>query len=145
MKLTHKGDYALKSVLELAIDYGNLVTIQDLARRSDIPIKFLEQILLDLKRGGFIDSRRGKEGGYFLLKSPAQITVGDVVRYIDGPLESIACVEESYSGCQDMRRCVFRKIWKQVSTETKRIVDGVTFEDLVNKVKMNERNYTYTI
>ncbi|MFA5272344.1 MAG: Rrf2 family transcriptional regulator, partial [Candidatus Omnitrophota bacterium] len=66
MKITYKGDYALKTVLDLALNYGKgVVTINELAKNADIPIKFLEQILLDLKRGGFVESKRGKIGGYF--------------------------------------------------------------------------------
>ncbi len=66
MKITYRGDYALKATLDLALHYSNgVVTIHDLAKRLDIPIKFLEQVLLDLKRGGFVQSRRGKVGGYF--------------------------------------------------------------------------------
>ena len=65
MRITYKGDYALKTILDLSLHYGNrAMTIHDLARRADIPLKFLEQILLDLKRGGFVQSRRGKVGGY---------------------------------------------------------------------------------
>ena len=65
MRITYKGDYALKAVLDLSINYGNgVVSMHEMARRLDIPIKFLEQILLDLKRGGFVESRRGKIGGY---------------------------------------------------------------------------------
>ena len=74
MKLTYKGDYALKAVLYLAERYGNgPVTIHEISKHLDIPIKFLEQILLDLKRGGFVDSRRGKIGGYILSKPPSEI------------------------------------------------------------------------
>jgi len=86
MRVTYKGDYALKTILDLALHYERgPVTIHDLARRADIPIKFLEQILLNLKRGGFVQSRRGKIGGYFLARPPAGIKLGEVVRFIDGP------------------------------------------------------------
>ncbi|MCX5713172.1 MAG: Rrf2 family transcriptional regulator [Candidatus Omnitrophica bacterium] len=73
MKLTFKGDYAVKTILDLSVHYGNSpANIADLAERSDIPIKFLEQILLDLKRAGFVESRRGKIGGYLLAKHPSK-------------------------------------------------------------------------
>ena len=93
MKITYKGDYALKAVLDLAVYYGNeAVTINDIAKRIDAPVKFLEQVLLDLKKGGFVESRRGKIGGYLLSKAPGKITVGEVIRFIDGPIEPISCV-----------------------------------------------------
>ena len=71
MKITYKGDYALKAILDLALNYGRLVTIHELAARADMPLKFLEQVLLDLKKGGFVESRRGKVGGYLLAKPPS--------------------------------------------------------------------------
>ena len=136
MRITYKGDYALKAILDLTLRYGaGVVTIHEIAQRADIPIKFLEQVLLDLKRGGFVESRRGKVGGYLLAKHPSQIKVGDVIRFIDGPIEPIACVEQGYSGCSDIYRCVFKQIWQEVAVATSEVVDTITFEGLANKVK----------
>jgi Rrf2 family protein len=146
MKITYRGDYALKTILDLAMHYGNgPVTIHDMAHRADIPIKFLEQILLDLKRAGFVKSRRGKIGGYILAKHPSAIKVGDVIRFIDGPIEPISCVEKKYSGCKDMHNCAFREIFKEASKATSRIVDSFNFEDLVNKIKAKEIAAVYNI
>lgn len=146
MKITYKGDYALKTILDLAIHYGNGVTvIHDLAKRLDIPVKFLEQILLELKKGGFVESRRGKIGGYLLSKHPSRIKLGEVVRYIDGPAEPIACVGSGYSNCKDLYGCVFRKIWRDVADSTAEIVDNVTFEDLASKVKSSKQRLVYTV
>jgi len=112
MRITYKGDYALKTILDLALHYGNTpVTIHDLAKQEDIPIKFLEQILLDLKRGGFVESRRGKIGGYLLAKAPSQIKLGEIIRFIDGPIEPVACVHHNYEGCSDINKCIFKGIW----------------------------------
>jgi len=136
MRITYKGDYALKTILDLAIHYGDApVTIHNLARRADIPLKFLEQILLDLKRGGFVESRRGKIGGYLLAKTPSRIKLGDVIRFIDGPVEPIACVGEEYKRCNDLSSCVFRGIWQQITESTAKIVDNISFEDLVKTNK----------
>lgn len=147
MKITYKGDYALKAILDLAVHYdsGGLVTIHDLAKTSDMPIKFLEQVLIELKRGGFVESRRGKIGGYLLAKPPSQIKLGDIIRFIDGPIEPIACVEKKYSGCSDIYGCVFRKIWQEVTKATSDIIDGVTFEDLVNRIKAAQKTLAYSI
>ena len=83
MKITYKGDYALKAILDLSCHYGaEHVTINDIAKRIDAPVKFMEQVLLELKRGGFVDSKRGKVGGYSLSKAPNKITIGDVLRFI---------------------------------------------------------------
>ena len=146
MRITYKGDYALKTILDLAIHYGKgPVSIHDLARRQDMPVKFLEQILLALKRAGFVQSKRGKVGGYFLAKFPAEIKVGDVVRFIDGPAEPIACVNRKYKECRDLRSCAFRAIWQEVAEATHRIIDSVTFEDLVKKSSANNLAAEYHI
>lgn len=146
MKITYKGDYALKAVLDLALHYnGEPVTISDIAKRIDAPIKFLEQVLLDLKKGGFVQSRRGKIGGYLLAKYPSEITVGDVVRFIDGPIEPISCVKQGYTDCVDIKKCVFRHIWQRVSRATSDIIDDITFEDLVTQVSAGQKVLSYSI
>lgn len=146
MKITYKGDYALKTILELARHYGNSpMTIHHLAKRADIPIKFLEQILLDLKRGGFVESRRGKIGGYLLAKEPSKIKLGEVIRFIDGPIELIACVGKNYQGCINVYNCVLRGIWQQVDRATAKIIDNITFEELLKKTNVSSSRLSYQI
>jgi len=146
MRITYKGDYALKTILDLALHYGNSpVSIPELAKRADISIKFLEQILLDLKRGGFVESRRGNAGGYLLARDPANIKLGEIIRFIDGPIEPVACVNQNYDGCSDKSKCIFRNIWEKVSSATAEIIDNITFEDLVNQLKSAEPKYIYQI
>lgn len=146
MRITYKGDYALKTLLDLALNYDHgLSTTADIAKRIDAPLKFLEQILLDLKKGGFIESRRGNVGGYLLAKTPNRITLGEVVRFIDGPIEPISCIEKGYSGCADKYKCVFRDIWLRVGRVTSEIIDNITFEDLVNKAQASAGVVAYQI
>jgi Rrf2 family protein len=146
MKVTYKGDYALKAVLDLAINYDKeLVTSHDMAKRIDTPIKFLEQILLDLKKGGFIESRRGKVGGYLLARPPAEITAGEVIRFIDGPTEPISCARQGYLECADIYKCVFRKIWQDVARATSDIIDNITFEQLVSQISSKQQVLAYSI
>ncbi len=148
MKITYKGDYALKAILDLALHYSRkIVTIHELAKRADVPVKFLEQVLLDLKRGGFVDSKRGIKGGYFLAKPPAEIKVGDVVRFIDGPIEPIDCagLKNNYKGCADIYKCAFRNIWLKVTKATSDIVDKVTFEDIIKDIKNKHQAVNYQI
>ncbi|MCM8784014.1 MAG: Rrf2 family transcriptional regulator [Candidatus Omnitrophica bacterium] len=146
MKITYKGDYALKTVLELALHYGDRVeTISKLSSRLDIPEKFLEQILRELKRGGFVESKRGSVGGYFLARHPSQIKLGEVVRFMEGAIEPIACVDEGYKGCQEINSCVFRRIWKDVTKKTEEVIDSVSFEDLVNEIRSKKKLLIYTI
>jgi Rrf2 family transcriptional regulator, cysteine metabolism repressor len=146
MRITYKGDYALKTILDLAQHYGEKpITISDLASRADIPIKFLEQILLDLKRGGFVQSRRGKVGGYMLNRHPSKLTLGEVVRFVDGPIEPVACVNKGYKGCNEIGRCVFRGIWSEVARTTSKLIDGLTFEELVKRSKASRVRQDYQI
>lgn len=146
MKITYKGDYALKAVLALSVRYGTgVVTIHELASEADIPLKFLEQVLLELKRGGFVESKRGKIGGYLLSKTPEKITVGQVIRFIDGPIEPISCVKPGYSNCGDMYKCIFRKIWQDVARATSNIIDNVNFKELAAQINLEQQVLTYSI
>jgi len=143
MKITYKGDYALKALLQLALnhhdepsDQAGVMSITEIARRGDMPVKFLEQILLALRRGGFVKSRRGASGGFLLARLPGEITIGEVLRFIEGPVEPIACVgKDSYKGCRDVCACIFRDIWKEVRDAISIVVDTVTFEELVMRYK----------
>lgn len=146
MHLTYKGDYALKAILDLAQHYDQgVVTIHAIAKRIDAPIKFMEQVLLDLKRGGFVESRRGRIGGYFLTKAPSQIKLGEVVRFIDGPVEPIACADSNYKDCKDTEHCVFRKTWQEVAKSVSGIIDNITFKDLAEKAQNQKQALVYQI
>ena len=146
MKITYKGDYALKALLDLALHYEQgVLTINDIAKRIDAPVKFLEQVLLDLKKGGFVESKRGNVGGYQLARNPNEIILGEVVRYIDGPLEPIACVGKGYSNCVDLGCCVFKGVWEKVARSTADIIDHVTFGDLATRVNVKKEIFAYSI
>jgi Rrf2 family protein len=146
MKITYRGDYALKAVLDLALHYNQgVVTIHGLAERADLPVKFLEQVLLDLKKGGFVDSRRGINGGYLLARHPKDIKLGEVIRFIDGPVEPIACIEKGYAGCKGVYSCVIRRVCKEVAEATSNIIDRITFEDLVEQTKVASDGLAYSI
>ncbi|MCM8763017.1 MAG: Rrf2 family transcriptional regulator [Candidatus Omnitrophica bacterium] len=148
MQISYKGDYALKAVLDLALHYGQgVVSIHDMAKRLDIPFKFLEQVLLELKQAGFVDSKRGIKGGYFLANPPRQITIGSVVRFIDGPLEPIACanLKTNYKGCRDINTCLLRGIWIEVTQAISDIIDKITFQDICDKIRAAKGDLVYQI
>ncbi len=124
MQLTAKGVYALEAVYELAEHYGGEpVRIADIARKRKIPQKFLELILARLKEAGLVESRRGAEGGYMLARSPGQLSVGDVLRVIEGAsgLRLGARAEEG----------PFTDLWRRVDEAVTGLLDATTFEDLV--------------
>lgn len=142
MKITYKGDYALKALLQLALRYegeGGVMSITEITRFGDMPVKFLEQILLILRKGGFVKSRRGINGGFLLARHPREITVGQVIRFIEGPIEPISCVEEEhYKGCKDLNSCILRNLWKEVAHSISIVIDTVTFEELVMRMREKE-------
>jgi len=138
MKITYKGDYALKALLQLALRYNedDVLSISEIAKFGDMPVKFLEQILLTLRRGGFVKAKRGVQGGFSLARHPKDITIGEVIRFIEGPIEPISCVEKGhYKGCKDVSSCIFRGVWKEVSHAISVVVDTLTFEELVMRYK----------
>jgi Rrf2 family protein len=148
MKISYKGDYALKALLELALNYEGekvILKINQLAKKLDIPLKFLEAVLLTLKKGSFVKSKRGKDGGYYLARPPAAITLGEVVRYIEGPVEPIACVDDRYKGCKDLKDCAFRKVWQQTAKAISDVIDNVTLETLAAESKKRKEILNYFI
>ena len=129
--LSRKSKYGLKALLALAREAGKgPVLISELARRDAIPKKFLEAILLELKHHGVVESRKGKGGGYFLRRKPAEITFGEVIRVLDGPLAAVPCVSQmAYMKCVecvDEQTCGVRLAMKAVRDATAEILDHTT-------------------
>ena len=138
MKITFKGDYALKAILDLAMnsEEGKVVPISEISQRQDIPLPFLGQIMLILKNAGYVLSKTGKGGGFLLAKPPGKITLGEIIRLIEGPIEPIACgVRGKPSGCADEKFCAFREVWVNVTDAISDIVDTVTFADIMRRTK----------
>ncbi|MBN1779565.1 Rrf2 family transcriptional regulator [bacterium] len=135
MKITYKGDYALKAILALSYNYdsGNVVPLVEISAQQDIPEKYLEQIMLILKRAGYVTSKRGIGGGFSLMKSPKEITLGEIIRVIEGSIEPIACGIREYDCCGEEEKCVFREVWLKVTRAITDIVDTVTFEHLMKR------------
>ena len=120
----------------LAREYGlGPVLIADLSKKERIPRKFLESILLDLKRKGILRSKKGKGGGYLLSRAPAEVSIGELVRALDGPLALLPCVSKTaYRRCDeciDERTCGIRSVMKEVRDKTAEILDGTSLEDLI--------------
>lgn len=133
--LSKKAKYALKALLYLTKNANKgLVLISDISERERIPRKFLEAILVDLKTQGLLQSTRGKNGGYALVKDPAQISVGNIIRMIDGPLAPIPCVSHLYyrkcEECVDEVTCEIRIVMKKVRDATANILDTTYLTDL---------------
>jgi Rrf2 family protein len=137
--LSRKAKYGLKALLALAREASaEPVLIADLSDRDAIPKKFLEAILNELKRRGVVDSKKGKGGGYFLRRPPDQITVGEVIRVLDGPLAAVPCVSQTAymrcAECVDEVTCGVRLAMKEVRDATAEILDHTTLADINARV-----------
>ena len=142
--LSRKSKYGLKALLLLAQDAGHgPVLIAELASREGIPRKFLEAILLELKRHGVVQSQKGKGGGYFLRRQPADITFGEVIRVLEGPLAAVPCVSHTAymkcAECLDESTCGVRIAMKEVRDATARILDHTTLADVNARVARKRR------
>lgn len=138
--LTQKSKYALKALAVLAKEYGQgPVLISDIAHRENIPHKFLELILLDLKNHGWLHSKKGKGGGYSLAREPRAISIGQVVRALDGPIAPLPCVSKTAymrcRECRDERTCGIRIVMQEVRDATAKILDSTTLEDMLKRVQ----------
>ena len=135
MNTSVKGEYALHALFDLALHTrGEPVKIADIARRRKIPQKFLELILAGLKQGGFVESRRGAEGGYLLARPADAITVGQVIRFM----------ESSRNGRQNLRGendNPFLEMWQRVDGAVSTVIDGTSFGDLVRRWREKQGNY----
>lgn len=136
MKLSKKSEYGLRALLELTlVDENATLQRHEIADRQRIPVEFLEEILLALKRAGFLSSRRGMKGGYTLIKSPSEITLGQVIRILDGPLAPIGCVSKTaYRKCADCpyadkAQCPVQRVMGTVRDAIAGILDNYTLKD----------------
>jgi Rrf2 family protein len=137
MKLSKRGEYALRSLINLGIaaKVGRaLVPVTELAKAEDLPVKFLEQVMQQLREAGYVKSERGKHGGYRLAKSAGHIHIGQIVRLIDGPLAPIGCVSQSAykpCNCPDEAHCGLRMLMLDVRNAIAAILDRYTLADVV--------------
>jgi len=135
LRLSQKCLYALRAVFEVAKRSGQgPVKIDVIAKAQAIPPRFLAAILNQLKQGGFVQSRRGAEGGYFLTRLPETLNVGEIIRFIDGPLAPVACAEEHDSEtCTLMGDCVFLPMWREAQEAMEGVYDKTSFQDLIER------------
>jgi len=137
--ISKKAKYSLKALLMLAREHDKgPILIADIAEKELIPRKFLESILLELKKHGLLQSKKGKGGGYFLAKPPEAITLGEVIRFMDGPIALVPCVSlTAYmrcDDCEDEATCGIRIVMKEVRDEMGRILDGTNLADVLRQV-----------
>lgn len=142
MKISTKGRYALRLMLDLALNNtGEPIRIKDIAARQEISDKYLEQIISTLNKAGFVKSIRGPQGGYRLTKDPEQYTVGMILRLTEGSLAPVACLEDEVNTCERQDTCATLKLWEMLNTAISDVIDHVTLADLVEWQNEKMNNY----
>lgn len=137
--ISQKSRYALRALVALTrAGHGKSLMISEIALGQDIPKKFLEQILLELKRNGIVISKRGKAGGYILFKPPETVSFGEVLRIIDGPIAPLPCLSKTaYRRCKDCKdeaECEIRHVFAKVTDATRAVLDSTTLADAVGEI-----------
>ena len=136
MKLSTKGRYGLRAVLDLAVNGKNeAVALSGIAERQDISISYLEQLIAKLKKAGIVNSIRGAQGGYILAKKPEEISVGDILRALEGDLNPVDCAEiiGSGSSCTGADLCVTKYVWMRISDSINNTVDTMKLSELMEE------------
>ncbi len=142
MKISTKGRYALRLMLDLAInDNGEPVQIKDISSRQDISNKYLEQIVSALNKAGLVRSIRGPQGGYMLTRKPENYTVGDILRVTEGSMAPVSCLEFEDNNCPREDNCATLMVWKKLDEAIKSVIDTVTLADLVDEQMKMSDNY----
>lgn len=146
MKISTKGRYALRLMLDIAV-YGadKNVSIRDTAKRQNISVKYLEQIVSVLVRVGYLKSIRGAHGGYRLSKKPADYTVGDILRITEGSLAPVACLEDEVNQCPRVEQCPIVSMWEGLYNTINNYVDSITLEDMINENMKENSSFDFCI
>jgi len=143
MTVSQKCQYAIRAIFELAKRPTDRPTsIAEIATKQAIPRRFLELILNELRQGGFVESRRGIQGGYLLAVAPADLSVGEIIRFVDGPLAPAKCVgaQEEDCDCPMLGNCAFMDLWKRARDAVADVYDNTTFEDLLEAERAGVEN-----
>ncbi|MTT31419.1 Rrf2 family transcriptional regulator [Terrilactibacillus sp. BCM23-1] len=134
MKVSSKGEYALRALICLGGMHSKLISIEKISEKTLVPVHYLEQILLQLKRNGYVQSKRGVNGGYKLGKNPKEIIIGDVIRNLEGPLAPMGCVSiTSYESCPLEEGCLLKPLWALVRDKIAELLDNTTLYDLIER------------
>ncbi|MBE9638683.1 RrF2 family transcriptional regulator [Salipiger mangrovisoli] len=144
--ITQKTKYALKSLMALgALEPGTPLTIEEVAQRSGAPKRFLEHILLDLRKSGYLGAKRGRAGGYFLIREPAKISLGELLQQIDGPIAPLPCLSRrAYRRCEDCddeQSCQLRRVFGEVFYSYLLLIESLTLQDLLKDPVMAAKTF----
>lgn len=143
MKISTKGRYALRLMLDLAMnEKEEPIRVKDIAGRQEISDKYLEQIISVLTKAGYVKSMRGPQGGYRLVKAPGEYTVGSILRLTEGNLSPVACLDDEVNLCERKDECMTLPLWEKLDEAIKSVIDHVTLQDLIDwHYNKNSDNY----
>jgi Rrf2 family transcriptional regulator, cysteine metabolism repressor len=133
MILSTKGRYGLKMMYEFALNYGTgPMSLKEVAQKQQLSETYLEQLIAHLKKAGLVTSVRGAQGGYELIRKPEEITVGEIIRVLEGPLAPSECVVDDEPECSKAEYCVTRLLWEKIRESINNVIDSITLNDMVN-------------
>lgn len=146
MKLSTKGRYGVTAMYDLAMNIGKgPISLKSVANRQGISEHYLEQLMGQLRKAGLVKSTRGAQGGYLLIKEPSEITVGDIIRVMEGPIAPVDCLlsvgTEKNDYCSKAGDCITRGVWQKVGESIENVLDSISLSDLCDgKTKQNEEH-----
>lgn len=145
MKLSTKGRYGLKAMFELALHYGEgPIPLKNIADNQRISEHYLEQLIAVLRKNGLVKSVRGAQGGYMLIEEPKNITVGSIIRVLEGDIAPSDCVIEDSNVCDRESKCVTKLVWLKIRDSINTVIDSITLEDMLEDYsKMNDDDDKY--
>ena len=136
MKLSTKGRYGLKAILDLAVNQGNgAIAISSISERTGITVNYLEQLISKLKKANLVKSIRCAQGGYMLARDMTEISVGDILRALEGDLAPVECISNQESSCESANLCVTKLVWQRINEGINNAVDTLMLSELVEQSK----------
>ena len=150
MKISTQGRYGLRALVDLATNKNSgAIPLREISRREDISERYLEQLFAKLRKAGIVRSVRGAHGGYLLNHPLEEITVGDVIRVLEGSIVPVECVNDEGKDCERSRRCVTREVWKELKNQVDDYLDSITLHDLKERAeelnRENDQGHMYYI
>ena len=134
LKLSTKGQYGVRAIFEIARNYQKgPLTIKEVAKRQSVSVAYLEQLLNKLRKAKLIRSKKGPGGGYILYKKPEEISIGMVLKALEGPVAITQCLDPSAKGCTRVEGCVARLLWKSLGEQIEHFLETVSLKDLLNE------------
>jgi len=140
MKISAKGAYAIRAMLDLALfAQDNPVQVKEIAKRQHIPYRFLEQVMSSLRKSDLVESTRGAQGGYYLKRNASQIHLAEIIAALEGPLSLLACISDHEGQICDLENdCLLQEVWRGLNTAIEEVLGSITLKDIVDKQRAHE-------